>query len=156
MLHSAAGNATGIPQAILDAKAEEVRQRQEVKDALEVPPPCASGPTLPFMGRSPRLEATVKLVVPQRANVSVMCNKKVVSCLLYRIAYLRDDGWCPPMPPTIALCAQPHIRCTCKLQRLLIIPTRLSQPGSLRRVVTASVERVKCCMSPRRLRWRAW
>ena len=36
MLHSAAGNATGIPQAILDAKAEEVRQRQEIKDALEV------------------------------------------------------------------------------------------------------------------------
>lgn len=36
MLHSAAGNASGIPQPILDAKAEEVRQRELVQKELEV------------------------------------------------------------------------------------------------------------------------
>lgn len=34
MLASAAGNDSGIPQAILDAKAEEVRKRKEVQDAI--------------------------------------------------------------------------------------------------------------------------
>ena len=36
MLASAAGNDSGIPQAILDAKAEEVRKRKEVQDAITV------------------------------------------------------------------------------------------------------------------------
>lgn len=36
MLHSAASNETGIPQAILDLKQEELRQRQQIKDAFEV------------------------------------------------------------------------------------------------------------------------
>eukprot|EP00208_Stichococcus_sp_RCC1054_P004912 CAMPEP_0206144030 /NCGR_PEP_ID=MMETSP1473-20131121/22765_1 /ASSEMBLY_ACC=CAM_ASM_001109 /TAXON_ID=1461547 /ORGANISM="Stichococcus sp, Strain RCC1054" /LENGTH=484 /DNA_ID=CAMNT_0053539703 /DNA_START=131 /DNA_END=1589 /DNA_ORIENTATION=+ len=35
MLHSAASNETGIPQAILDLKQEELRQRQQIKDAFE-------------------------------------------------------------------------------------------------------------------------
>lgn len=36
MLASAASNDSGIPQAILDAKAEEVRKRKEVQDAITV------------------------------------------------------------------------------------------------------------------------
>ena len=36
MLASAAANDSGIPQAILDAKAEEVRKRKEVQDAITV------------------------------------------------------------------------------------------------------------------------
>ncbi len=36
MLASAASNDSGIPQPILDAKAEEVRKRKEVQDAITV------------------------------------------------------------------------------------------------------------------------
>lgn len=48
MLASAASNDSGIPQAILDAKAEEVRKRKEVQDAITVrrrqPSPCLPAP----------------------------------------------------------------------------------------------------------------
>ena len=48
MLDSAAGNESGIPQAILDAKAEEVRKRKEVQDAISVRTlePCTSNATV--------------------------------------------------------------------------------------------------------------
>lgn len=46
MLHSAAGNASGIPQPILDAKQEEVRQREIVQKELEVD-------SIPFLSDSP-------------------------------------------------------------------------------------------------------
>lgn len=57
MLASAAGNDSGIPQAILDAKAEEVRKRKEVQDAITVSsepasPPASLSAVLPGKGRN--------------------------------------------------------------------------------------------------------
>ena len=36
LLHSASGNASGIPQMILDEKAEELRKKKEMQDAINV------------------------------------------------------------------------------------------------------------------------
>ena len=36
LLHSACGNASGIPQMILDEKAEELRKKKEMQDAINV------------------------------------------------------------------------------------------------------------------------
>lgn len=36
LLHSASGNASGIPQTILDEKAAELRKKKEMQDAINV------------------------------------------------------------------------------------------------------------------------
>lgn len=84
LLHSASGNASGIPQTILDEKAAELRKKKEMQDAINVRP-CPR-PCCPACINPPSCAAySISILGPQHSNVQSFPSKGYQGLLEVRL-----------------------------------------------------------------------